>query len=101
MRSKRDGVEDVLSVCRVADFIEHINEGVLMMGLERDVEVDCGAGRRAAYAFPVRWNGRPRVLRVHVIPRWGCKAPSGKSGDGEQHKGLMVAHDGTRSRDDV
>ncbi len=38
------------------------------MGLERNVKVDCGAGRGAAQALPVLRDGVPGVLDVHVVP---------------------------------
>jgi len=37
-------VEDVPWVAGSADFVEGVNQGVLMLGLERNVEIDLGSG---------------------------------------------------------
>ena len=40
------------------------------MGLERDIEVDCGAVRWVTKVLPVFRDGFPGVLGVHVAPVW-------------------------------
>ena len=66
----RGVVVDVPLMRRLADLIKCVNQGVLTVGLERNVKVDCGAGRWVAHALPVLRDGVPRVLGVHVAPRW-------------------------------
>jgi len=61
--------EYVLSMPGAADLVKRVDQGVLTLGLERNVKVDCGARRRAAQALPVLRDGVPGVLDVHVIPR--------------------------------
>ena len=63
-------VVDVLWMRRLADLIKCVNQGILTVGLERNVKVDCGAGRRVAQALPVLRDGAPRVFDVHVALRW-------------------------------
>jgi len=51
------------------DLVDGVSQGVLTLGLERNVKVNCGARRWAAQALPVLRDGIPGVLDVHVIPR--------------------------------
>jgi len=62
--------EDVLWMPGAADLVKLVYQGVLTLGLERNVKVDCGVRRRAAQALPVLRDGVPGVLDVHVVPRW-------------------------------
>jgi hypothetical protein len=53
----RDG--DVLRMAGVADLIERINQGVLVVWLECDAQVDGRSRRRMALAFPLFRNRVP------------------------------------------
>ena len=64
------GLVDVPWMARFTDLINRINQCVLIVGLERNVEIDSGTRGRVAMVLPVRWDGVPRVLDVHVVPRW-------------------------------
>jgi len=63
-------VVDVPWVCRLADLVKYVDQGVLTVGPERNVKVDRGTGRRVARALPVLRDGVPGVLGLHVAPRW-------------------------------
>ncbi len=54
----------------IADLIERVNQGVLVSGMERNVEANRSAGGRVTKALPVGWNGIPGMFHTHVIPRW-------------------------------
>jgi len=59
---------NVLWMPGIADLIEYVNQGVLVVRLERNVEVDRGAGGRVTEALPVNWDSIPGVLHMRVIP---------------------------------
>lgn len=61
---------DVPWMLRVTNLIQRINHGVLVVRLERNVEVDSGTGGRVAMILPITWDVAPGVLNVHVIPGW-------------------------------
>ena len=46
MRTQRNARENVLVVRRVADLIQRINQGALVVGLECKMEIDRGPGGR-------------------------------------------------------
>ncbi len=52
-----------------ADLVQRIDQGVIVMGLERNVEVNRGAGERGTKVLPVVWDGLPGVHHTHIIPR--------------------------------
>lgn len=52
----------------VADIVEHVNQGVLVVRLEHKVEIDRGAGGRATEALPTIWDCIPRMLHMRVMP---------------------------------
>ena len=77
---------DVLWVAGSTDFIEGINQGVLILGLERNVEVDRGFSGRVAQTFPVYGDRSPCMLHPHVTPMLGgcrecAEGPSGEGGE--------------------
>ncbi len=82
---------------RIADLMERINQCVLVLGIERNVEVNRGAGGRVTKALPVGWNGIPGMLYTHVIPMWweGRDEVSERSDGGEdgEQRETVVAHD--------
>ena len=64
----KGGVADVLRMSRDADLVERVDEGILTVGLERNVEVDREVGGWVTQALPVGQDGIPRAHRVHVFP---------------------------------
>ena len=52
-----------------ADLVERVDQGVLVVGPERDVEVSRSTRGRGTKALPVVWDGFPGVLHTHVMPR--------------------------------
>ena len=46
----------------IADLIECDDQGILAVGLERKVEVDCGIGGRRTKTLPVGRDGALRML---------------------------------------
>jgi len=70
MGEERCGGESVPWMLGTADLVERIDQGIFAVGLERNVEVDRGAGWRAIQILPVLRDGMPRVFRAHVFPRW-------------------------------
>ena len=67
---------------RVANLVESVNQGVLVVGFECNTEVYGGSLGRVTLAFPVLWNGVPCMLHLHVIP-----ARSNRRGKGERERG--------------
>jgi len=63
-------MEDMLWIPGAADLVEHVNQCVLAVRLERNIEVDRGARGRVAHALPVLRDDIPRVLDMHVSPTW-------------------------------
>jgi hypothetical protein len=66
---ERSSEEDVLWVPGLADLVKGIDQGVLAVGLERNMEVDRGAVGRVTHADPVVRDGIPLVLYKHFVPR--------------------------------
>jgi hypothetical protein len=66
---QRSSEEDVPWVARFADLVKCIDQGILALGHERNVEVDCRAIVRVTLANPVARDGIPLVLNNHVVPR--------------------------------
>src|ERR1700761_1745789 len=62
-------VGDVLWMAGSTDFIQGVNQGVLILGLERHVEVDRGFGAWGAKTFPVSWDFTPCMLDAHVTQK--------------------------------
>ena len=65
-----------------ADFVESFNEGILVVGLEGNAEVDRGAVRGSTQMFPVVRGDIPKVLDTHVTPMWYERRPKACSGEG-------------------
>jgi hypothetical protein len=62
---------DALWMLWIADFMECVDQGVLAVGLERNVEVGCVAGRRTE-TLPAGRDGAPHMLyRSPHITAWG------------------------------
>ena len=80
---------------RSADFVYGVNQGVLIAGLECNVEINRGASGRETTALPVGWDGIPGVLDTHVIPMWRyrcreAEAEDQGAEDGEQRPPVMT-----------
>ena len=85
---------DVLWMSGVADLVEHVNQGVLVVRLEHNVEIGCGVGGRATKALPVIGDGIPGVLHMGVVPSWFQESPEFREGccdDGGEQKEPEVA----------
>ena len=76
-----------------ADFVQGVDQGVLVLGLECNVEIDGGVSTRVAQARPVHWDRIPLVLYMHVFPTW-CegrrKAAAEHSGEDTEHREQVV-----------
>ncbi len=83
----------------VADLVEGVNQGALLVGLECNVEVDGGAGGRLAQTLPVGWNGTPGVFHLYVIPRYEGRREvcDGQGGKGAERIEPVVSHEHRRS----
>ena len=57
-------------LARLADLIEGIDQGTLLVGLECNIEINCGVRGWVAQTLPVDRNGMPGVLDLHVISRY-------------------------------
>ena len=68
---------------RVADLTKGV---ALLVGFERNVEIDGGASGWVAQKPPVDRNGMPGVLdqQVAVIPRYDGRREAGKGHNGEK-----------------
>ncbi len=51
-----------------ADFVEGIDQGILTLGLERNVEVDRGFGGWVAKTYPAFGDGIPCMFHAHTTP---------------------------------
>ncbi len=51
-----------------ADLIQGVNQCILVLGFERNVEIDGGVSSGVTQVHPVLWDRIPRVLRLHVVP---------------------------------
>jgi len=67
---RRSGEDDVLLIPWIADLVECVSQGTLAARLERNVEVDGGAGGRGTKTLPVGRDGVPRVHHTYVTPKW-------------------------------
>ena len=83
-------------MARSADLVECINQGVLVVGLKRNVEVNRGTRGRVTQRHPVGRGGRPCVLHTFIIPK-NCKRrgqfPEGNGGKYGENREPVVAHD--------
>ncbi len=52
----------------VADLVEGVNQGVLVVGLQREVEVNRCASGRVAQVLPILRDGVPCVLHPRFVP---------------------------------
>jgi len=50
--------------------VESVNQGIIVVRVERNVEVDGGASGRVTEGLPVVRDGIPGVHDTRVIPRW-------------------------------
>jgi hypothetical protein len=93
------GEEDVPWMARVADLIEGINQGALLVRLECDVEIDRGSRGWVAQTLPVDRNGMPGVLDLNVIPRYEGRREVGEGfcGEKEECREPEVSHEYRRS----
>jgi hypothetical protein len=74
---------------RRANLIECLDQGILVVGPERDMEVERDTSRREAKALPVVGDDFPSVLNFHFIPTWReeCrKANKGDNSEREEHR---------------
>ena len=58
-RGWRSVREDALGAPGCADFVKRVDQGGLVVRLEREVEVDSGVERRGAEGLPVGRDGIP------------------------------------------
>ena len=84
---------------RVTDLGDCLNQGTLPARLEYNIEIDSGARGWVAQSLPVDWNIMPRVLDLHVIPRYDDRRDvgEGKCGEEEDYNGPEVWHGYRRS----
>ena len=70
-----------------ADLVEGVDQGILTLGLERNVEVDRGFGGWVAQTYPAFGDGIPRMLHEHAALMWweghreGVEGPSSEDGE--------------------
>ena len=64
----------------LADLVEGVNQCVLVVGLERYMEVDGGAFRRVTHGDPIVRDDIPLVLYEHMSPN-GREGRLGTNGD--------------------
>ena len=93
-RSSEDGL---LWVSRLADLKKDVSQGVLLVRLESNMEIDRGAVWRGTQADPVVRDGVPLMFYNHIAPR--CRDSEGHSGTSEEggnkdreHRESEVAH---------
>ena len=65
----RSSEEDSLWMPGLADLVKDVNQGVLVLRLERDMKFDRGAVGRGTLADPVVRDVVPLVFYNHIAPR--------------------------------
>ena len=80
---------------RVANLGDGVSQGTLSVWLEYNFEVDSGISGWVAQSLPVDWNGMPRVLDFHVVPRYDRHRDvgEGRCGKEEEDKEQEVRHE--------
>ena len=66
----------------MADLMKDVSQGVLLVGLESNMEINCGTDGRGTQASPVVRGDVPLVFYNHVVPR--CRDSEGRSGTNEE-----------------
>ena len=66
---QRSSEEDLLWVPGLADLMKDVIQGVLVLGLESNLEFDVGIVGRRTQAEPVVRNDIPLVFYNHIVPR--------------------------------
>jgi hypothetical protein len=83
----------------IADFVGGIDQGILVVGLERKVEVDRDLSVRVSQAPPVLRDGIPCTHHPHFAPTVALRASRGYQGSWwerwrtQKGGGTVVAHD--------
>ena len=96
-RAWRSDREDVLVAPGCADFVKRVDQGGLVVRIEREVEVDGSVERRGAERLPIGRDGIPFMFDTHVIPTW-CKGhyevcKPWRDGENREHRELAQEHD--------
>jgi hypothetical protein len=62
------GREDLLWVTRATNLIKGIDQGVLVLGFERNMDIHGGINRRVTHVRPISRGRIPFMLYVHIFP---------------------------------
>ena len=95
---QRSSEEDLLWVSGLTDLKKDMSQGVLLVGLESNMKINCGLVGRGTQADPISRDDVPLVFCDHLVPRrrdleGHCKTAEdeGDSNDRE-HRESAVAH---------
>ena len=94
---QRSSEEDFLWVPGLADLVKDVNQGVLLVGLECYMEIDCALVGRGTQAAPVVRDDIPLVFYNQAAPRCrdseGCRRTKEERGSKDQeYREPEVAH---------
>ena len=67
----------------LADLVNGVSQGVLVLGLESNIEIDSGVIGRKTQAEPVVRDVVPLVFYNHIV--WWCTDSEGCGGTTEEH----------------
>ena len=66
----------------LTDLMKDVSQGVLLVGLESNMEINRGTDGRGTQASPIVRDDVPLVFYNHVVPR--CRDSEGHSGTNEE-----------------
>ena len=79
----------------IADFIEYVNQGLLVVRFESNAKVNRSSNGRGAQALPVLRDRAPCVFHMDDVPIW-CDgrrgATEGPNGKDKEHRDSVAAH---------
>ena len=103
---QRSSEEDFLWVPGLADLEKDVSQGVLLVGLKSNIEIDCGFVGRGTQGNPVVRDDVPLVFCNHIVLR--CRDSEGhcettKEGGSEdrEHRESEVAHNCKKARGEM
>ncbi len=107
MRGPVQRYKHVIWIPGIANLVEHVNQGVLvvfkphhenaLIGVECNVEVDHGVGRRRTQALPILQDRIPCVLHMHVVPTLCEGRREAAGGEDKKQRERAIAHGYRRS----
>ena len=94
---QRSSEEDLLWVPGLADLEKDVSQGVLLVRLKSNIEIDCGFVGRGTQTNPVVRDDFPLVFCNHIVLRCRdserhCEATKEGGSKGREHRESQMAH---------